>query len=154
MDLRSMDLGQLVEEVYGQVKILADTQNITLLLGQVASVSIRGDHDRLRRLLLNLVDNGIKYTPSGGQVTISLQEDGEWASVRVADTGIGIHLDEQEQLFLPFYRGSEARLRGERGVGLGLSIANSIAEAHGAKINMESTPGQGTAFTVLFPINS
>jgi two-component system OmpR family sensor kinase len=154
MDLRSMDLGQLVEEVYGQVKILADTQNITLLLGQVASVSIRGDYDRLRRLLLNLVDNGIKYTPSGGQVALSLQEDRGWASLRIADTGIGIPHDEQEQLFLPFYRGSEARLRGERGVGLGLSIANSIAEAHGAKINIESTPGQGTVFTVLFPVDS
>jgi heavy metal sensor kinase len=154
MDPGVLDLGQLVEEVYEQVKILADTQNINLILGQVAPVSIRGDHEHLRRLLLNLVDNGIKYTSSGGQVTISLQEDGEWACVRVADTGIGIPHDEQEQLFLPFYRAREARLRGKRGVGLGLSIANSIAEAHGAKINIESTPGKGTVFTVLFPVDS
>jgi heavy metal sensor kinase len=154
MDRRSMDLGQLVEEVYGQVKILADTQNINLLLGQVASVSIRGDQEHLRRLLLNLVDNGIKYTPSGGQVTISLQEDGGWVSVKIEDTGIGISSDDQERLFLPFYRAGDARLRGKEGVGLGLSIAKSIAEAHGAKINIESTVGQGSVFTVLFPVDS
>ena len=151
MDLRPMDLSRLVEEVYGQVKVLAEAHNITLSLGHMESISIHGDRERLRRLLLNLVDNGMKYTPAGGQITLSLQKDRGWASLQIADTGLGIPNDEKEQVFQPFYRANEARKRGKEGVGLGLSIANSIAKAHEGKIDFESIPGHGTVFTVLLP---
>ena len=154
MDLQPVDLAQLVEDVYGQAKVLADRRNITLLLGVMEPLSIRGDYERLRRVLLNLVDNGIKYTPSGGRVTLSLQRDGEWASLRVTDTGIGLSPEDQEKIFERFYRSAEARSRGEGGAGLGLCIARSIAEAHGGKIQVESTPGLGSTFTVLLPLQS
>ncbi len=154
MDRRPVDLAQLVEDVYGQAKVLADAKTLTVGLGPVEPVSIEGDAERLRRLLLNLVDNGIKYTPPGGQVTLSLESDGAWASLKVADTGFGLSREAQEQIFQRFYRAEETRTRGEGGAGLGLCIARSIAEAHSGRIQVESTPGHGSAFTVLLPLHS
>lgn len=154
MDDKPVDLAHLVEEVYAQAKILADAAPIALRLGPVEPVSIHGDQERLRRLLLNLVDNGIKYTPPGGQVTLSVQRDGEWAALQVSDTGIGLTLEEQERIFQRFYRGAETRSRGDGGAGLGLCIARSIAEAHGGRIQIKSAAGQGSTFTVLLPLHS
>jgi signal transduction histidine kinase len=124
---------------------------VILRLDHVEPVSILGDDERLRRLLLNLVENGIKYTPAGGQVTLSLKKEQNGTLIEISDTGIGIPLEEQEQIFQPFYRANEARAQGEGGVGLGLSIAGSIAEAHEGRIEVESTPGQRTVFTVFLP---
>ena len=154
MDQRPVDLGQLVEEVYGQARILAEARSINLGLGPVEPVSAQGDYTHLRRLLLNLVDNGIKYTPPGGNVTISLQSSGGWASIRVEDTGIGIPKEDQARIFQRFYRSPEARSRAEGGAGLGLCIARSIAEAHGGRIEVESIAGRGSTFTVLLPTQS
>jgi two-component system phosphate regulon sensor histidine kinase PhoR len=97
------------------------------------------------------VDNAIKYTPAGGSVTLSLQSEKDWASLRISDTGIGLSQDEQQRIFSRFHRATETRSRDEKGVGLGLSIARSTAAAHGGRIQVESTPGQGTTFTVLLP---
>ncbi len=154
MDRQQVDLAQLVEEIYGQTKVLADTRTLSLRLGPVEPLSTPGDRDRLRRLLLNLVDNGIKYTPAGGEVTLALRRDGAWASLQVSDTGIGLSHEQQEQVFQRFYRGAEALSHSERGAGLGLCIARSIAEAHGGRIQVESAPGQGSTFTVLLPLGS
>jgi signal transduction histidine kinase len=98
MDQRPVDLGQLVDEVYGQARILAEARSIHLRLGPAEPVSTQGDYAHLRRLLLNIVDNGIKYTPPGGKVTLSLQSSGGWASIQVADTGIGIPQEDQALL--------------------------------------------------------
>jgi heavy metal sensor kinase len=154
MDRRLVDLAQLVDEVHRQAKVLADTHDVTLRAEPVASVSIQGDQERLRRLLLNLVDNAIKYTQAGGRVTLSLGREGEWAAIRVSDTGAGLSPHEQEQVFQRFYRGAEARSRGQEGSGLGLCIAQSIAEAHGGQIRIESTPGAGSTFKVCLPLGS
>jgi len=154
MDRRPVNLAQLIEEVSGQARILAEARSVNLRLGPVESVSAQGDHAHLRRLLLNLVDNAIKYTPPSGHVTISLQSEGGWASIRVEDTGIGIPPEDQARIFQRFYRSAGARLRGEGGAGLGLCIARSIAEAHGGRIELESTPGRGSTFTVFLPTQS
>lgn len=154
MDRRTVDLAQLVEEVYGQAKVLADAKALTLRLGRVEPVSVEGDAERLRRLLLNLVDNGIKYTPPGGRVTLALESDGAWASLKVTDTGMGLSREEQERVFQRFYRADETRSRGEGGAGLGLCIARSIAEAHLGRIQVESIPGRGSTFTALIPLHS
>jgi heavy metal sensor kinase len=154
MDHQSVDLAQTVEDVYRQAKILADSRNIHLLLGEMEPLSIQGDYERLRRVLLNLVDNGIKYTPAGGRVTLSLQRQGQWASFQVADSGIGLSPEDRTRIFERFYRSAEARSQGEGGSGLGLCIARSIVEAHDGKVQVESTPGQGSTFTVLLPLPS
>jgi two-component system, OmpR family, sensor kinase len=154
MDHQPVDLTELVEDVYERLKILADTHSIDLQLSPLEPVTVHGDHERLRRLLLNLVENGIKYTRPGGSVTLALERQAGWAMLRVADTGIGLAEHEQEQIFQPFYRSPEALTLSERGVGLGLSIARSIALAHGGSIQVASTPGQGSVFTVLIPADA
>jgi len=154
MDKRAVALQTLVEEVYEQMKGVAEDQSVSLRLGAVVPASIQGDREHLRRLLLNLVDNAIKYTPEGGAVTLSLQEDGEWASLRVSDTGAGLSKEDQERIFSRFCRAEASPSQGRGGSGLGLCIAQSIAEAHGGRIQVESTPGQGSTFTVFLPERS
>jgi heavy metal sensor kinase len=152
MDSRPVDLEQLLEGVYRQISILAEPRSVRLRIASVQPLTVQGDPDLLRRLLLNLVDNGMKYTPPGGEVALSLESDGARALLRVTDTGIGLSPEEQTQIFKRFYRSAEARSGGEGGAGLGLCIARSIAEAHGGKIEVESTPGRGSTFTVLLPL--
>ena len=154
MDKRAVALQTLVEEVYEQMKGVAEDHSVSLRLGAMVPASIRGDREHLRRLLLNLVDNAIKYTPEGGAVTLSLQEDGEWASLRVSDTGAGLSKEDQERIFSRFCRAEASPSQGRGGSGLGLCIAQSIAEAHGGRIQVESTPGQGSTFTVFLPERS
>jgi len=154
MDHQPVELHQLIHEVYGQTKVLADTQSVTLSLGTLEPVVIPGDYERLRRLLLNLIDNGIKYTPAGGQVTLALRRCDEWVLLDVTDTGIGLFPAEQDRIFQRFYRTDSARNQGASGSGLGLCIAYSIANAHGGTIDLKSTPGQGSTFTVRLPLTA
>ena len=153
LDLRPVALKQLLQEVCEQMRVVADDHSIRLHSSLLESVSVRGDREHLRRLLLNLVDNAIKYTPASGSVTLSLQSDNDWASLMISDTGIGLSKDKQQRIFSRFHRATETRSRDKRGVGLGLSIARSIAEAHGGRIDVESIPGQGSTFTVHLPAN-
>jgi signal transduction histidine kinase len=140
-----------VEEVYEQTRVLADFQHITLDLGPVEPMTVHGDYQRLRQLLLNLVDNGLKYTPCGGRVTLALQRRGTGAALHVSDTGMGLSPEEQARVFQRFYRSAAARAQGQRGTGLGLCIAQSIAVAHGGRIEVASTPGSSSIFTVWLP---
>ncbi len=152
LDRRQVDLKGLVQEVCEQMKVVAGDRSIGLNTGRLESVSVPGDREHLRRLLLNIVDNAIKYTPNAGSVTLSLQSEGEWASLRISDTGIGLSSEEKDQIFDRFHRATEARSRDESGVGLGLSIARSIAEAHAGRIEAESAPGKGSTFTIILPM--
>jgi heavy metal sensor kinase len=152
MDRRPVDLAELVEEVYWRLKVLADERSVDLRMTGLEPVTVTGDRDRLRRLLVNLVDNAVKYTGPGGQVGLSVAREGERVRVEVSDTGRGIPLEEQEQIFQPFFR-SEAVLS-EQGSGLGLSIARSIALAHGGELSVESEPGKGSTFRVGLPVET
>ena len=152
MDHQPVDLARLVAEVCEHSQVLAKARGVTLDLGPLTPVTIQGDQQHLRRLLLNLVDNGLKYTPAGGRVTLALHQDGAWAVLRVADTGIGLAPEEQERIFQRFYRAPAAMSRGEEGSGLGLCIARSIVEAHGGAIQVESAEGHGSIFTVCLPL--
>jgi heavy metal sensor kinase len=152
MDQQPVELDQLVQEIYEQTRILAAHKHIHLQLGIMEPIAVQGDPERLRRLLLNLTHNAIKYTPSGGRVTLSLQRCRDRAALRVSDTGIGLTPEEQERVFQRFYRSDSARLHDAEGAGLGLCIARSIADAHGGTIELDSTPGAGSTFTVLLPL--
>ncbi|MFN2271574.1 MAG: ATP-binding protein [Anaerolineae bacterium] len=111
-------------------------------------VSVQADADRVHQVLVNLLDNAIKFTPPGGRVTVSVSEH----TVTVADTGPGIPADEIPHIFERFYRGDRSRARqGADGSGLGLAIVKAIVEAHGGQIWIESEPGQGAAFTFTLP---
>jgi heavy metal sensor kinase len=151
MDRKPLDLAHLVAEVGEQTQVLASARGVTLAPGSLTPMAIQGDREHLRRLILNLVDNGIKYTPAGGCVTLTLQEEGIWAALRVSDTGIGLTPEEQERIFQRFYRAPEAVSRGDEGSGLGLCIVRSIAEAHGGRVEVDSAPNRGSTFTVFLP---
>ena len=152
MDHQPVDLARLVAEVCEHSQVLAKARGVTLDLGPLTPVTIQGDPQHLRRLLVNLVDNGLKYTLAGGRVTLALHQDGAWAVLRVADTGIGLAPEEQERIFQRFYRAPAAVSRGEEGSGLGLCIARSIVEAHGGYVQVESAEGHGSIFTVCLPL--
>jgi len=100
------------------------------------------------------VDNAIKYTPPHGKVEVAIGRSGGSAVIAVTDTGIGIPAEEREKVFQRFYRSAEARSQAQGGSGLGLSIARSIAEAHGGRIEVEAEPGRGSAFRVYLPLLS
>ncbi len=110
---------------------------------------IRGDRQRLQRVVANLLDNAVKYTPSGGRVTIELDEDGERLKLSIRDTGVGISPHEKARIFERFYRCD--RSRSELGNGLGLSLALAFARVHGGDIVVDSTPERGSTFTVALP---
>jgi heavy metal sensor kinase len=152
LDLQPVELGELVTEVGARLGRLAAEKGLRLHLDIPGEVLVLGDREHLERLLVNLVDNAIKYTPSGGAVTLSLAEsEGREARISIQDTGRGMTEEEQEQIFTRFYRAGLSRTDGGPGVGLGLCIANSIAEAHGGRIEVASSPGQGSTFTVVLP---
>jgi signal transduction histidine kinase len=113
---------------------------------------ISADPTRLASVVENLVSNAIKYTHSGGIVSISAWVEGDEILIRVKDNGSGIAEEEQQKVFEPFFRGNQGR-RFKQGMGLGLSIARDLVEAHGGRITLESAPGEGSRFTINLPIN-
>jgi len=151
MDFQPVTLNDLLQEICEQMKTIADDRAIDLQLDMPTPVDVDGDREHLRRLLLNLIDNAIKYTPSGGSVKITLQPEKSGATVAVSDTGIGLSPAEQKQIFNRFHRSTETRARNVKGVGLGLNIVHSIVAAHGGHIHVESAPGQGSTFAVCLP---
>jgi two-component system OmpR family sensor kinase len=144
-----VELGTLVLEVFRQAKVLA--KEVDLRLGTIDAVYVKGDADRLKQLVLNIVTNAIKYTPAGGQVVITVGQSGNQALIKVKDTGIGIPKQDLEHIFDRFYRVDKARSRQMGGTGLGLSIARWIVEVHHGRIWAESEVGKGSIFTVQLP---
>ncbi len=146
-----VELDNLLFEVYRQVSRIE--KSVTVELTSVDQAVILGDEDRLKQLLLNLVDNGIKYTQPGGFVRLNLSKEGSWAYLTVSDTGIGIPPEDLPHIFDRFYRVDKARTRTFGGSGLGLAIAKWIAQTHGGGIQVDSTPGKGTTFRVTLPLH-
>jgi heavy metal sensor kinase len=146
-----LDLADLLPAVAAQVEPLAAARDQTLELAPLSAQCVRGDEDQLIRLFLNLLDNAIRYTPQGGRIAITSARDHNTIAVQISDTGPGIASEHLPQLFERFYRADRGRNRAQGGSGLGLAIAQSIAQSHGGQIAVESTPGQGSTFTVLLP---
>jgi signal transduction histidine kinase len=112
---------------------------------------VRGDRGRLKQVIVNLLDNAIRFTPRGGAVVVRTARDKLYSILEVHDTGIGIPTAALPHVFERFYRVDEARSREDGGGGLGLSIAKSICAAHGAQIEVESEVGNGSCFRLVFP---
>jgi len=127
---------------------LAKGKGVTVSMGATAPAVVQGDSGALRRALLNLVDNAVKYTPTGGSVVISLGRTQESVALVVEDTGIGIDPADTKRIFEPFVRLDAGRNRDSGGSGLGLAIARSIVVAHGGTLEVESRPGGGSRFTI------
>jgi len=149
-----VDVSQLGREVWEDLIRLAQEKGVELNFVDDGLPAVQGDPLRLRQLILNLVENGIKYTPRGGHVELKVRSDRERgiAEIEVADTGIGMVEKDVDRIFDRFFRVDEARSRQTGGTGLGLSICQSIAEAHGGEISVRSELGQGSTFTVTIPL--
>jgi signal transduction histidine kinase len=120
----------------------------------IDQLTVTGDRDRLKQVILNLVTNSLKFTPEGGRVTLGLARVNDWARLTVSDTGVGIPADELSRIFDRFYRVDKARSRTAGGAGLGLSIAQRIVQMHGGRIEATSdgVAGKGAAFSVWLPL--
>ena len=150
LEHRQLALDSLVLEVYSQEQTLAN--GVRLQLGEWDQIAVEGDPDRLKQVMLNLVDNALRYTPRGGMVTLDLLRRGEEAVFRGQDTGPGIPDDHLPRIFDRFYRVDQPRTRGIWGTGLGLAIAREVAEAHGGRIEVESRVGEGSIFSLVLPL--
>jgi signal transduction histidine kinase len=149
------------EEIELEPMVL-ESLDVAVRMGRPAGVSVRldttaparvsGDAAALRRALLNLVENAVKYTPSGGKVELGLTTSLGHAEITVSDTGIGIEPGDLERIFEPFLRLDAARARDTGGAGLGLAIARSIVIAHGGTLTAESRSGAGSRFTIRLPL--
>ncbi|HNW44332.1 MAG TPA: heavy metal sensor histidine kinase [Elusimicrobiales bacterium] len=144
VDLKEM-LGKLVASLSG----MADKAGVGVTLSSCEAPEVEADAGQLNKLFLNLLDNAMKYGAAGGAVKVEIIKEGGRLAVRITDSGPGIKPEDLPHIFKRFYRADSARSSG--GFGLGLAIARSIAEAHGAELKAESLPGQGASFTVIFP---
>ncbi|KTB48951.1 Signal transduction histidine kinase [Dehalogenimonas alkenigignens] len=153
LKLEEIELDRLLKDLAEEFNPLCLSRQLACRIDRLEPVKVLGDRLELRRLFINLYDNAIRYTPPGGSVTLSAAIRDGFAEVSVTDTGIGIPKENLAHIFDRFYRVDKARSRAEGGSGLGLAICRQIAEAHGGRIEVKSEPGQGSNFTVLFPLS-
>jgi signal transduction histidine kinase len=149
-----VDVRGVLMTVLARMRRVARKKNITLQwrrFGRAAEYTVLGDETQLTSMFTNLVDNAVKYTPPGGRVEVTGGSEDTEIVIRVSDTGIGIPETKLPRIFERFYRVDKARSKETGGTGLGLSIVRHIAENHGGRVAVESTPGQGSTFTVYLP---
>jgi signal transduction histidine kinase len=160
MQLAPVRLGHTLDLVAAALRPLATLQNVTIDVDPVPEdPEILADEVQLQQVFTNLVSNAIKFTPSGGRIEVGSEShataDGsKWATVRIADTGIGISSDEINHVFTRFYRASNAMNGAIPGTGLGLAISKDIVDRHGGRIDVASTLGAGTTVTVSLPLGT
>jgi heavy metal sensor kinase len=153
--LEQVSVTSLSKEVAETLRPLADAKGVSIAVEESRTLgTIVGDPVRLRQVVVNLIDNAIKYTPSGGSVCVGTAEVGGAVRLTVADTGEGIAAEHLPRVFDRFYRVDKARSREQGGTGLGLSIVQSIATAHGGAVELTSTLGVGTTATVILPLSA
>jgi two-component system OmpR family sensor kinase len=151
LQVQEFYFNDLLVECCRSMQALAGARDIRLQCHAAEDVPFHGDEELLRRLVMNLLDNAVRYTPRGGQVSATLRADGAGLSIQVSDTGMGIAPEAVPHLFERFYRADRARSRQDGGFGLGLAIVKWIAESHRGAVGLASQPGAGTTFTVTLP---
>jgi signal transduction histidine kinase len=117
-------------------------------------LAVRADADKLRQILLNLLSNAVKFTERGGRVDVSCRAEGDRVALSVRDTGIGIRPDHLARIFEPFVQVDQRLTRSHEGVGLGLAISRDLARAMGGDLSADSTPGEGSTFTLTLPLTA
>jgi heavy metal sensor kinase len=148
----ALRLDEIVQDVVNHLQVLAREKDLTLEVASLPPCVVRGEAERLRQLFWNVLDNAVKYTPSGGVISVRGDWDADRAHIVVADSGIGIPPPHLSRVFDRFYRVNPARSGEIDGTGLGLAICRAIAEAHGGSIAIESEAGKGCTLTVELPI--
>lgn len=146
-----LDLAQLTAATADQMSLLAEDKDIKVSCEAVLGVWVEGDRARLKQVVVNLLDNAIKYTPKGGAVVLRVGRQNGKAVLEITDNGIGIPPEDLPRVFERFFRVDNARSRQEGGAGLGLSIVKSICTAHQGRVEVASEPGRGSRFRVELP---
>jgi heavy metal sensor kinase len=148
----SFDLAQLALTTAEQMSLLAEDKQVSVTCRSEGAVRVQGDRARLKQVVVNLLDNAIKYTPSGGRVALNVRAENGHAVLEVSDNGPGIPAEALAHVFKRFYRVDGSRSREQGGAGLGLSIVKSICTAHGALVEVRSAPGEGSTFRIRQPL--
>jgi heavy metal sensor kinase len=146
------DLAELAATTADQMSLLAEDKQVSVACESSREVTVEGDRARLKQVVVNLLDNAIKYTPRGGRIALSVRREGAYAVLDVTDNGIGIPAEALPHVFKRFFRVDGSRSREQGGAGLGLSIVKSICSAHGAVIEVTSAPGRGSTFRIKQPL--
>ena len=154
IELQPVDLRELVEEIGDEAEMFAEQAGVRFELGSTFEAMIEAEPLRIRRVLLNLIDNAVKYNRKNGSVHLSMRLDGDSVSVLVRDTGIGIPTEALPHLFERFYRVNDSERHGPKGTGLGLYLVHWIVKNHGGSITVESEPGKGSTFIVHLPLRN
>jgi signal transduction histidine kinase len=149
----SVPLAELVQDCCETAAVIADAQDVRVTTAPFDPVIVSGSSRHLRRVLLNLLQNAIRYSPSGSSVQVSVGHADHMATLTVSDAGCGIDPADLPHIFEPFYRADPARARNTGGSGLGLAIADQIVRAHGGHIDVRSTPAHGSTFSVSLPLD-
>jgi len=152
MDKTRLDLGELVASTADEMRLLAEEKSIGLRTHVATGIQVEGDRTRLQQVIVNLIDNAIKYTQQGGKVEISVGGEGNTAVLEVSDNGPGIPSHALPHVFERFYRTDKARSRASGGAGLGLSIVKAICAVHNAEVKVSSQEGRGSRFRVELPL--
>ena len=149
LDVTDVPVQTIVSDVVELYENIAEDKHIEVSMEVESGLSVPADARRLRQVLANLLDNAIKYTPSGGRVSITARRDEGMVRLDIADTGVGIPAHDLPQIWDRLYRGDQSRA--ERGLGLGLSLVRAIVAAHRGTVDVAAEPGRGTTFTVKLP---
>lgn len=153
-DFKEMNLEVFLESICQNLSSFASSKSVNLKFEKKVNVfpSIYADSEKLSLALENLLNNAIKYTPAAGAVTLALSKDGDYAIIKISDTGVGIPLAEQKRIFSKFFRASNVIRMETEGTGLGLFIVKNIIKRHGGEISFVSEANKGTVFTVKLPL--
>ena len=149
-----VDMSELTNQTIRSLETQAKQKNQTIESAIQPGLMMNGDRSKLNQVIYNLIDNAMKYTPEGGAISVTLEEDGNDLLWQVTDNGIGIPKEDQEHIFERFYRVDKARSRNTGGTGLGLSIVKQMVQIHGGSIRVESEVGKGSTFLVTLPRQS
>jgi signal transduction histidine kinase len=149
LSIEAVDVAAVARETLDLYEDIAEDRGVSLATSVPEHVAAQADRQRLRQVLANLVDNGIKYTPSGGRVDIHASTTGERVTISVTDTGIGIAEGDIGRIWERLYRADQSR--GEAGLGLGLSLVSAIVSAHSGEVGVDSEPGRGSVFRITLP---
>lgn len=152
IQVEQVDVSDIVQAARKKVEAVAEQKGVGLDI-KARSLAIEADKAALEEMLVNLLDNGVKYTPKGGHVSFSMSHDSRQLHLKVSDTGIGIYAVDTPHIFDRFYKVDKSRSKTKTpGFGLGLSIAKRIVDLHRGKITVASTPNEGTTFTISLPL--
>lgn len=154
LNYEEVSLRQTVDEIIKTLTPLASKKDQSLETSHIGDIVIQADKGKLKQILLNLIGNAIKFTPSGGYIYISSYLKDDMANIQIKDTGIGISPEDQNKLFEPFKQLDSNLSREHTGTGLGLSLVKKLAELHNGTVSVESEVEKGSTFTVSLPIKT